>query len=513
MLGSGEDRSSRVRMRKAVDRIFNDDLMIALAAILAAMVILQIFIDFSNGMDVLFDYINYFIIAVFAAEYALKLYASESRSSFASDPLHILDLVIIVLALFDISKIGYISVLQNQAQLSPILRLVRVLPRVLPRVLLTFFLAGRTAKRMEHEKSIETKPDHPALQVSTFNAAGNISRLKSEDFGQLYASDEPLWADFQQIGEVDLDTIERATRIPPNLIENKLIRESFPRIDHVEGVPTIFLWDSQIKSENSKSDKFKSENLDSDHFKSENSSTETLNIVTNNLLIVCLDHKIVTLSRDKSRLFDKISCDLAERNSRQFINPNDEEFTVKILYHLLWQKLIDYGEIVQRIEQKTIGFEEIPVDKTSPQFLEETFHFKKEIQKIRSNLWHFHQVLHQLTDKKNSSILKIKNIEEFNNLHAESEYLLETAENIKESLISLIELHINTVSYDMNRVMKVIAVITCLAVIPSIIGGLLGVNLRDQPYDLTIGEVFFLVSSLMILGIYIFYKMDWLQQK
>jgi len=108
---------------------------------------------------------SYFIIAVFAAEYALKLYASESRSSFASDPLHILDLVIIVLALFDISKIGYISVLQNQAQLSPILRLVRVLPRVLPRVLLTFFLAGRTAKRMEHEKSIETKPDHPALQV------------------------------------------------------------------------------------------------------------------------------------------------------------------------------------------------------------------------------------------------------------------------------------------------------------------------------------------------------------
>jgi len=499
-------------MRKAVDRIFNDDLMIALAAILAAMVILQIFIDFSNGMDVLFDFINYFIIAVFAAEYALKLYASESRSSFASDPLHILDLVIIVLALFDLSKIGYISVLQNQAQLSPILRLVRVLPRVLPRVLLTFFLAGRTAKRMEHEKSIETKPDHPPLQVSTFNAAGNISRLKSEDIGQLYASDEPLWADFQQIGEIDLDTIERATRIPSNLIENKLIRESFPRIDHVEGVPTIFLWDSQI-SENSKSDGFKPENLDSDQFKSENSSTETLNIATNNLLIVCLDHKIVTLSRDKSRLFDKISRDLAERNSRQFMNSNDEEFTVKILYHLLWQKLINYGEIVQRIEQKTIGFEEIPVDKTSPQFLEETFHFKKEIQKIRSNLWHFHQVLHQLTDKKNSSILKIKNVEEFNNLHAESEYLLETAENIKESLISLIELHINTVSYDMNRVMKVIAVITCLAVIPSIIGGLLGVNLLDQPYDLTIGEVFFLVSSLMILGIYIFYKMDWLQQK
>lgn len=123
----------------------------------------------------------------------------------------------------------------------------------------------------------------------------------------------------------------------------------------------------------------------------------------------------------------------------------------------------------------------------------ETFHFKKEIQKISSNLWHFHQVLHQIINKENLSILKIKNSNNFDNLHAESEYMYETAQNIKESLISLIELHINTVSYDMNRVMKVIAVITCLAIIPSIIGGLLGVNLADSPYPLKITEIFLIV--------------------
>ena len=300
----------------------------------------------------------------------------------------------------------------------------------------------------------------------------------------------PLWIDFQHIEKMDLEVIETITRIPQEILESKLIKESFPRIDPVEGIPTIFLWDSLVKSNNT--------------------GTEKLNITTNDMLVVCTDNKIITLSTGESNLFDNISQELFNKISREHLPLKEGEFTVKILYALLRQKMVDYSEIVQRIEQKTIGFEEIPVDKTSPHFLEETFHFKKEIQKISSNLWHFHQVLHQLIDKKNLSLLKITDSNDFDTLHAESEYLYETAQNIKESLISLIELHINTVSYDMNRVMKVIAVITCLAIVPSIVGGLLGVNLMDNPYSLKITEVFFIVFSLMLLGLYTFYKMDWL---
>ena len=152
MLESSEKREHKTKLRMAVFRIFNDDLMIALAAILAGVVILQLFFEFSIGMQVIFEYLNYFIIAAFVAEYALKLYAAESRGSFVTDPLHVLDLAIIVLAMFDFSRLGYGPILPNQAQLSPILRLLRVLPRLLPRVLLAFFLAGRTAKRIDTRK-------------------------------------------------------------------------------------------------------------------------------------------------------------------------------------------------------------------------------------------------------------------------------------------------------------------------------------------------------------------------
>lgn len=205
--------------------------------------------------------------------------------------------------------------------------------------------------------------------------------------------------------------------------------------------------------------------------------------------------------------------DLFDRISSQKLPLEEEAFRAKVLFAILRQKIEDYGEIVRRIEGKTIRFEEMPVNRTSPKFLEETFYFKKELQKTISNLWHFNRVVHHILDSKNLLFPELSEGQshKLDSLYAESEYLYETAQNTRDSLISLIELHINTVSYDMNRVMKIIAVITCLAIIPTIIGGLLGVNLADNPYQLKITEVFFLVLVFMLMGVYIFYKMDWLK--
>jgi Mg2+ and Co2+ transporter CorA len=299
----------------------------------------------------------------------------------------------------------------------------------------------------------------------------------------------PVWIDFQNIKKDDLSIIENTAKIPHDLLETKLLNESFPRIDSIGNILTVFLWDSQMHSDNL--------------------SSKGFNISTNNMLIAFNEDQIITLSRGESNLFNKISRDLSNEISNRPFKEN--EFTDKILYSLLQQKMIDYSEIVRRIEQKTIEFEEIPVGETSPQFLEGTFRFKKEILKVSSNLWHFQNVLRQLIDEKTVAKFKIDNKYDFDYLNEESGYLYETTQNIKESLISLIELHTNTVSYDMNRVMKVIAVITCLAIIPSIIGGLLGVNLIEGNFPIKLTEIFFIVFSLMLLGLYAFYKMDWLK--
>jgi Mg2+ and Co2+ transporter CorA len=357
----------------------------------------------------------------------------------------------------------------------------------LHRVFLTFFLAERTVKRID-KKEPEKKDIINRLKMASLDAKG---RKNEHDELSPTKSSIPLWIDYQYIKEEDLDTIRNATNISKAMLDTKLLKESFARIDYLDEIPTIFLWDSRIRHDSQGSD--------------------TLDVATNDMLIVCSGNDIITLSSGESHLFDKVSDEISNNFNVLKYSFADNEFPVKILYFLLRQKIADYSEIIRRIEKKTIEFEEIPLDKTSPQFLEKTFHFKKEIQKISSNLWHFHKVLHQLIEKRNLELLKINNSIEFEILHSESDYLYETSKNIRESLISLIELHINTVSYDMNRVMKVIAVITCLAIIPSTVGGLLGVNLEEGNFHIKLIEIFFIVFSSMILGLYTFYKMEWLK--
>ena len=116
--------------RDAVYRIFNDDVMIGLVAVLALAVIFPLFDhNLSEGMKAILDYVNYIVIAAFIAEYVLKLYVEDkSRISFITDPLHVLDLFIIVIALLDFSPLTLgLPIISNSGELSPMLRLLRLL--------------------------------------------------------------------------------------------------------------------------------------------------------------------------------------------------------------------------------------------------------------------------------------------------------------------------------------------------------------------------------------------------
>lgn len=474
------ENTHKERLQRVANHIFNDDLMMALAAILASTVVLQLAFDLSEGMQIVFQYLNYIIIATFIAEYILKLYVADTKRSFVLNPTHIFDLIIITLALFDFSGIGYLPFLPDQGQLSPILRLLRVLPRILPRILLTFFLAGRAATRNGRK---EEPPKIPPMKISAIHLNGTkIENISGHE------DDIPIWIDFQNVKECDLEYISKIAEIDQAQkiqIEKKLFRASFPRIDRVDEYLSLFLWDSQRKEEKT--------NIDS------------LEIVTNNMLIIFNELKIITLSRGQSKLFDNIS-------KNKSISPlTSKDFTDKILCLMLKQKYDDYSEIIQQIEQKIIEFEEVPLDKTSTKFLEETFHFKKGILNISDNIMHFQKNLDKLVKIDTIRSFGIDNTKEFNDLSEDSRYLYETTQNIKENLTSLIDLHTNSVDYEMNQVMKVIAVITCLAIIPATVGGLLGVNLQEGLFHIKFIEIFFIIISSMFLGIYAFYKMEWLK--
>jgi hypothetical protein len=61
-------------------------------------------------------------------------------------------------------------------------------------------------------------------------------------------------------------------------------------------------------------------------------------------------------------------------------------------------------------------------------------------------------------------------------------FLHEKASNLRKGFVSLIGLHINDQSYEMNSVMKVTAIITASTLVPTLVGQMLGMNLLDSPW-------------------------------
>jgi Mg2+ and Co2+ transporter CorA len=425
-------------------------------------------------MLVLFRAVSYVIIVIFALEYFLKLYVADSRRAYATNPWHVLDLLIVAISLIIfLPQIPFADI----GRTSPMLRLLRV-TRI-------FAVAGRTVNRAVPVKPIEREiPSVSRMRINILTD-GKVKKgaLKEDIFSSLAAS-EYNWIDLQDVSEVDIGFISDVLKIPGVLLTSKIIKESYPKIDFFPDFTSIFLRDMTLRSEGT--------------------GIRDIDISRNNMLIILADNYIATISADKSEIFDQVISDGPVMEK--------EEFIISILYSIFRRKIQDYDDIVRLFEQRVIAMEELPAGVARSSFLGDTFYFKKDIQIIHSNLWHFTQVIKAIRSSKiPSGGLKENYLPLFGILYDESTYLFETSENVRDNLISLIDLHINTVSVGLNRVMRILAVITSLGLIPSIIDGLFGENLIDSPYPVRISEVFFLELSIMLLAAYAFYRRGWLR--
>ena len=89
--------------------------------------------------------------------------------------------------------------------------------------------------------------------------------------------------------------------------------------------------------------------------------------------------------------------------------------------------------------------------------------------------------------------------------------LYDRVDDMRETLAALVDLRLNVASFQMNKVMRLLAILTTLALIPSVAGGVLGMNLADTPWPPTLAEVSFSVAAGMAFSLYLFAVKGWLR--
>jgi magnesium transporter len=469
-----EGSSSYLKFRTWVLQTFSDRFMAELAILLIPTTLLPLLFTFSEVSLLIFRVVNLVIVVLFILEYVLKLLISRPRWKYAVEFVHIVDLVIILLAVIDF--LPFLPLKGWRA--SPLLRLLRVV-RI-------FFLTGRAAGRVtpaaEADEGGQAGGSRMRLTIGTEAKAAREASL--EDAQRAMADREEHWISIDGLTQGDVKGLSHLLSIPGHILESKLLQDNFPGIDNFGGYSIITLWDTKFICP------------------PENSPVPAVD--NPRLVIIRAGRDILTLSQGPASFADRLG-----EQRRMF---SSESLGTQILLAILKLKIDDYKSVLISLEKKVAGLEHLALERRTSGFLETAFQLKKVIQTQGYNISHFVRVLDQLVKKEpglqewsgeaNQSLISF---------HSDARALNDLFRAISDNTTALIELQLNKVSFGLNRVMRILAVITCLALVPTIIGGLLGQNLKDQPYDITIHEIFFFVFSLMLLGLYVFYRKGWLK--
>ncbi len=470
-----EDR--KTRLRATVYLLLPDGLMIALALLMVPIVVIPLVVDLSRSVGGFLEAADYTILGVFVIEYFLKAALARNVRKHVLSPWHLLDLLIILLPLSALLPV----VTGGFARSSPLLRLLRIVRIVA--------VGGRAVDRKVHpraavQREVQTAP---VMEIRVMDSdLENIHEDVSLSEVKRYVnSPSQTWVDMSSVSESYFDELSGALGVPKILLESELVEESYPRIDYFEHYSMIFARIAEPRIVQK--------------------GTKRLFVSRAGLLVICYGQNIITVSKHKTSLFDQIL-----EKAKKYHNSR-EPLVVSILYTILKYVLEKDEQIIATLEREVVRLEDIPLKERPSDFLETTFHLKKEVNQLVPSLLHLKEIVTVITSKR----VPLEGFSErherlFDILMDEATYLHETAQDARENLLSLIDLYINTTSYEMNKVMRIIAVITCLGIIPAV-GGLLGSNLIGNPWGVHLWEVFSVVGVIMVGMGWVFYRVGWLK--
>ncbi len=417
--------------------------------------------ELPDGLELSFDFAKWLIIGLFALEYTVNFMLSTDRRKFIFAPWRMLDAVIIIVPLLSL-----FPAVSNIARLTPALRILRLFSLLLfgPRV-------GHALQRTATPLTRKVPVGHPQV---TILRPGDLSPQSSgwDALLQWIAAPTEAWMHASNLSPDRLMEIASAAGVPHVLIEAALQESSYPRIESDKHWTALTI---SLLSEG-----------------------ETIR--RDPVLLLVLENGVLSLAIHP--------LDIQQPPAESSMLP----WGPRCALHIIRLVLALDEKFTGRLERRVRQFEELPAIESPESFFRQTLGLKRILSTIKSDLWRLHGLLEMLADGRRLLPGFTPEQRDFvGPLIEEADYLYETVDNVRESLLSLIELHINIAAHDTTRFMRLLAIVTTLALIPAVVGGLFGMNLVDAPWPVTLGQVAFGTLVLTLAVLYTFMAKGWLR--
>ena len=481
-----QDREESLRfskIRTSINTVFSEGRMIAVSLVLIPVLLIPYFMEVPPDGQLVLNTLNGTILIIFILEYAFKLAVTDDRRQFVRNPWHILDLFIIVVPVAGIFA-GSWQNLTGAFRLLRLLRLTRI-----PSVGARAYSRQASLSNVNGNGASETAPECIVRTLSPAGPgreAGWTTRLL-RDIPDSESTDkigEPvggmLWQDFTPVRETDLAKIHRWTGVPLSLLEQALKERAFPWARSHDDSAAVYLKMLERR-------------------RSTTHPTQIF-IAWKWIFIVSKDHHLLTFSGSPLHAPDLIALDAL--SSSNALTP------AEITYRFCQDALSEIEETLRAFEDELEYTGSLTISEQPASFLPATFKLKKESVKIHSWLLHTRDVLNSIVTGK-VVLHGMEDGSRFSALLDKASYLYDISDDTTENVSSLTDYYFNATSFQMGRVMKLIAVLTALAIMPTVVGGLLGANLIGNPWPISLAQMITIVGIAMLATAWVFYRLGW----
>jgi len=480
-----EQETRLARIRSSIEAVFSEGLMIALSLLLIPVIIIPFLVHVPPDVELVLNTIDGAILAIFILEYLLKLALAEDRRQFFLNPWHILDLFIIAAPVAGILAGSYQTVTGS-------LRLLRLL-----RLTRTAALGTRAYSRQGSETDLDGKAAGTPMQgcrIRTLYPAvpGAGAEWITRELRDLPNTELIIptglpdgitkWYDFTSVQKADLQKIHQLTGVSVSLLEEALKERAFPWARSHRNYAAVYL---KIRESRRNPD-----------------NPRQIIIAWRWILIVSKDHSLLTFSASALEAPDLIA--------REALSAHDSLTPAEITYRFFQDALSRIEETLRAIEDELEYTGSLPISEQPASFLPMTFRIKKESVRIHSWLLHTRDVLNSIVTRK-VILHGMEDGSRFSVLLDRASYLYDISDDITENVSSLTDYYFNSTSFQMGRVMKLIAVLSALTIIPTVVGSLLGSNLVGNPWPISLAQIIVVVGIAMLATAWVYYRLGWLK--
>jgi len=448
-------------MLARVSDILDEAVMGFLALAALSLGLAPFLFNLPHGIEVALDFAEWAIIGVFALEFAVKFALSRDRRKFVLDPWRLLDAAIIAAALLSL-----LPMVSDAARSAPALRIL---------MLFRILLFGPRIGHGLREPAVV--PQRPAPggepQVTMLHQAGTVPRESDwKGLLQWVAAPTSDWAHACNVSPERQAEFASAAGVPRHTVEAALHESSYPRLESMQRWTALAVSIPSTDEDRRRDSMLLLVNEDT-----------ALSIAAGSL-------GIPPVPAESSALPFGPSCAL----------------------HVIRLALARNEDLAGRLERTVRQLERVPASESPDSFFEQTIRLKRVLSTAKADLWRLRGLLEMLADGRRSLPgLGPDRRGLVSPLIEEAEYLYETIDSVRESVLSLIELHIDIAAHDTNRFMRLLAIVSMLALIPAVAGGLLGMNLAEAPWPMTLGQVAFGTLVVTLVVLYTFMAKGWLR--